>query len=61
VREPIDVDPDVFDAASKVFGVDIHGPLVTARTGLESGLSGSGGMGGTDASKGVQLTVVEVP
>lgn len=48
MREPIDVDPDVFGAASKVFGVDIHGPLVTARTGLESGLSGSGGMAGTD-------------
>jgi hypothetical protein len=48
MREPIDVDPDVFDAASKVFGADIHGQLTTARTSLESGLSHSGGMAGSD-------------
>lgn len=48
MREPISVDPDTFDAASKVFGVDIHAQLVKAGTGLESGLSGSGAMAGTD-------------
>lgn len=48
MREPIDIDPDVFDAASRVFGVDIHGPLLKARTGLESGLSSCGGMAGSD-------------
>jgi hypothetical protein len=48
MKEPIDVDPDVFDAASKVFGADIHSQLTTARTSLESSLSHSGGMAGSD-------------
>jgi hypothetical protein len=48
VREPIGVDPDIYDAASKVFGADIHSQLSTACAGLEAGLSGSGAMAGGD-------------
>lgn len=48
MREPISVDPDVYDAASKVFGADIHSRLSGACTGLQSRLSGTGGMAGTD-------------
>jgi hypothetical protein len=48
VKEPIDVDPEVFDAASKIFGADMFSQLDKARSGLESGLSGSGAMAGSD-------------
>lgn len=48
MKEPVDVDPDVYDAASTVFGRDIHGQLATAGSGLQSGLSGQAGMAGSD-------------
>ena len=48
MKEPISVDTDTYDAASKVFGSDIYHQLSAARTGLESGLAGQGGMAGTD-------------
>ncbi|HEV7651439.1 MAG TPA: hypothetical protein VGP26_25080 [Actinophytocola sp.] len=48
MREPIDVSPEVFDAASKIFGADMFSVLRKACTGLESGLSGCGAMAGSD-------------
>ncbi|WP_018680390.1 hypothetical protein [Actinokineospora enzanensis] len=45
---PIKVDTDTYEAASRVFGVDIHAALSKARADLESGLSGQGGMAGAD-------------
>ncbi len=45
---PIDVEPEVFDAASKVMGQNVTGQLTTALTNLEDALAGTGGMAGTD-------------
>ncbi|HEX4725189.1 MAG TPA: hypothetical protein VH333_21950 [Pseudonocardiaceae bacterium] len=48
MREPVSVDPDTYHAASAVFGSDVHAQLTSACGGLESGLSGQGGVAGTD-------------
>jgi hypothetical protein len=44
----IDVEPDVFDAASKVLGQKVTSQLTNAVTDLEQALAGTGGMAGTD-------------
>ncbi|WP_035303428.1 hypothetical protein [Actinokineospora inagensis] len=48
MTRPIKVDTSTYEAASKVFGVDIHAALSKAGADLESGLSGQGGMAGAD-------------
>lgn len=48
MREPIDVQPARYDAASKVFGDKIYNQLYRAGTDLEGGLAGSGAMAGSD-------------
>jgi hypothetical protein len=45
---PIDVEPDTYDAASKVFGQEITGELTTTFTGLDHELSSTAAMAGTD-------------
>lgn len=45
---PIDLEPEVYDAASKVFGQEVVGQLTTAVINLEETLRGTGGMAGTD-------------
>lgn len=45
---PIDVQPDVYDAASKVFGQEVTAQLTQAFTGLNQGLAPTGAMAGTD-------------
>lgn len=45
---PIDVEPDVFDAASKVFGTAVAVQLTKAVTGLVHGLGTTGEMAGND-------------
>ena len=53
MKEPIDVEPAVYDAASKVFGVKVYTQLYDAGTSLEAALAGSGAMAGSDPA-GVQ-------
>jgi hypothetical protein len=48
VREPIDVEPEVYDAASKVFGDKVYSQLLKAGADLEAALAGSGAMAGSD-------------
>jgi hypothetical protein len=48
VREPIDVEPQVYDAASKVFGDKVYSQLLKAGTDLEAALASSGAMAGSD-------------
>jgi nucleotidyltransferase-like protein len=48
VKEPVDVEPEEYDAASKVFGDKIHSALNNASGRLESALGGSGAMAGSD-------------
>jgi hypothetical protein len=45
---PIDVEPEVYDAASKVFGQQVTQQLTTAVTDLQDALSGTGAMAGSD-------------
>jgi hypothetical protein len=45
---PIDVDPDTFDAASKVLGQKMAGQLTDAVAGLEHGLATTAAMAGSD-------------
>ncbi|MGH3624213.1 MAG: hypothetical protein ACRDQ5_20905 [Sciscionella sp.] len=45
---PIDVEPEVFNAASTVFGKTVASQLNTAVTNLQEGLGGTAGMAGTD-------------
>lgn len=53
MKEPIDVEPEVFDAASAVFGDKIYSQLLKAGGDLEGALAGSGAMAGSDPA-GVQ-------
>lgn len=53
MKEPIDVEPEVYDAASKVFGAKVYAQLHDAGTTLEAALAGSGAMAGSDPA-GVQ-------
>lgn len=53
MREPIDVEPQTYDAASKVFGSKVYGALYDDGVKLEGALAGSGGMAGSDPA-GVQ-------
>jgi hypothetical protein len=48
VKEPIDVEPAVYDAASKVFGDKMYSQLYKAGGDLEGALAGSGAMAGSD-------------
>jgi hypothetical protein len=48
IVSPIDVDPAVYDAASKVFGQTITGHLTHAFTNLQRALGSTGAMAGTD-------------
>lgn len=45
---PIDVEPETFDAASKVMGQKMAGQLTDAVTGLEDGLGTTAAMAGSD-------------
>lgn len=45
---PIDVEPETFDAASKVVGQNMAGQLTDAVAGLEHGLADTSAMGGSD-------------
>src|SRR3989442_928044 len=53
VKEPIDVEPAVYDASSKVFGDKVYSQLLKSGSELEGGLAGSGAMAGSDPA-GVQ-------
>jgi hypothetical protein len=53
VREPIDVEPQFYDAASKVFGEKVYIQLLNAGEKLEGALAGTGAMAGSDPA-GVQ-------
>jgi hypothetical protein len=48
VREPIDVEPQTYDAASKVFGGKVYTQLLSAEEKLEGALAGTGAMAGSD-------------
>lgn len=48
MKDPIDVQPAVYDAASKVFGDKVYSQLLKAGGDLEGGLAGSGAMAGSD-------------
>jgi hypothetical protein len=45
---PIHIEPDIYDAASKVFGQTVAGQLTTAVTDLEDALRNTGAMAGSD-------------
>ena len=48
MKEPIDVQPARYDAASEVFGDKVYSQLLHAGDDLEGGLAGSGAMAGSD-------------
>lgn len=48
MKEPIDVEPECYDAASLVFGEKVYAQLYKAGTDLEGALAGSGAMAGSD-------------
>ena len=48
MKEPIDVQPAVYDASSKVFGDKVYSQLLKAAGDLEGALAGSGAMAGSD-------------
>lgn len=48
MKEPIDIQPEIYDASSKVFGDKVYSQLLKAGGDLEGALAGSGAMAGSD-------------